>query len=283
MCKEAKMKKRYSKHIKLVFFLIPLINFFFFIGCAAHKPSILELTPEINQKLVKKIRKSVISNENKIRSLKTNADIKVKSPMLRIPVKFNGILRYKRPNALRMVANKFSHTIFDMTYNNNQLSFYVPQEGKVFLGTFDQSTNIEVTGITFKPYDIVNIFNFNEQFKDMEFFLEPGQESWIMHVYDPSHNSKRLFADLYINKNNNITKYELFGYNGKPKTSITLDKFKELEGCNVPHKIVFKWPQNNSSLAFTFSDLIINQELSDNMFKFYVPENTEIIPIGSWY
>lgn len=277
------MKTVYFKYSKLAFFLISLINFIFFTGCAAHKPSVLELTPEINQQLVKKIRKSIISNENKIRSLKTNADIKVRSSFLRIPVKFNGILRYKRPNALRMVANKFSYTIFDMTYNSSQLSFYVPQERKIFLGAFDESTNIEVAGLTFKPYDIVNIFNFNEQFKDMEFSLEPYQESWIMHVYDTNHDSKRLFANLYISEENNITEYELFDYNGKPKTSINLDKFKELEGCNIPHKIEFKWPQNDTSFALTFSNLTVNQDLPDNMFNFYVPENTEIIPIGSWY
>lgn len=273
---------RRSKYLKLIFLVISLINFRFFIGCATHKPSVLERTPEIDQKLVKKIHKSTISNEKKFISIKTNADIKVKSPLLRTSVKFNGILRYKRPDSLRMVASKLSHTIFDMTYNGHQLSFYVPQEKEVFLGAFDENTKIEIAGLTFKPYDIVNIFNFNEQFKDMGFLLEPYSESWIMHIYDSNHDPKRLLADLYINKNIIITKYKLFDYNGLPKTVITLDKFQDIEGCLIPHKIEINWPQNNTSIAFTFRDMVINHELPEKMFNFRVPENTKIIPLGSY-
>lgn len=277
------MIQEYIKHTKLPFLLISLINIIFFIGCAAQKPSIVEPTLDINQKLANEIRGSILSNENKLHSLKANAVIKVKSPDFRVPIKLKGILRYKRPDALRLVASKFTFTIFDMTYKSDHLSFYVPQERKVFLGSFDKSTWIEVTGLTFKPYDVFNIFNFNELFRDMEYNIEPYKELWKMHIYDNNHSPRHLLADLYINKNNDVTRYDLFDRNGKPNTLVTLDEFKELNGYNFPQKIKIKWPQNKTSLSLTFLNPKVNQELSDKMFNFSMPENAEIVTISNLY
>ncbi|MGR3317208.1 MAG: LolA family protein [Candidatus Anammoxibacter sp.] len=259
------------------------VNFLFFTGCASHKRSLLRPIPVTDQEVVKRIRDTIISNENNILSIKAHADIKIRSSALRVPIKFNGILRYKRPNALRLIANKFSYTIFDMTYNTNQLSFYVPTERKVFLGTFDKTTKIDVTGITFKPYDIVNIFNFSDMLNNAELYLEQDRESLIMHVYDPDYKPKRLLAYIYINKMNNISMYQIFDATGELMTVVTFDKYRKIEGCNVPHRVEIKWVQDKTSIVFIFDNLSVNQELSDKMFNITLPENTEIVPIGNLY
>lgn len=279
----SKMKSTCMNYIKPVFKLIFFINLVLYLGCAAHKPSVIEKVPEADQKLARKIRGSILSNDDKLRTLKTNAVIKVKSPDFRVPVKLRGILRFRRPNTLRLVASKFTFTIFDMIYNSNQLSFYVPQERKVFLGFFDASTEIQVTGLTFKPYDVLNIFNFKELFQDNEYYLETDKELWIMHIYDQNHNPKHLLADLYINKYYNVIGYDLFDDKGKTKTSVSLDEFAELDSCHIPHKIMIKWPQNKTSLALSFSNPVINQILPDEMFAFQAPQNASIIPIASMY
>ena len=265
---------------KLLFKLIFFITIILYVGCAAHKPLVIEKLPVADQKLARKIRGSILSNDDKLRSLKANAVIKVKSPDFRVPVKLKGILRFKRPDTLRLVASKFTFTIFDMIYNSNQLSFYVPQERKVFLGLFDASTEIEVTGLTFKPYDVLNIFNFKELFKDNEYNIETNDESWIMYIFSQNYNPKNLLAELHINKFNNVVGYELFDNKGKTRTSVSLDEFIELDSCHIPQKIKIKWPQSKTSLALSLKTPEINQKLPDEMFVFPVPENASIVPIA---
>ena len=281
--KKGDLRGLFQKAKFIPFLLVSLIGFVFVTGCALHKRSFLKPIPITDQEVIKRVRDTIISNENSIRSIKAHADIKIRSSKLRVPIKFSGILRYKRPNVLRLIASKFSYTIFDLTYNTNQLSFHVPTERKVFLGTVDKMTKIEVAGIVFKPYDIVNIFNFSDMLKNSELHLEQDRESWIMRVYDADYKPKRLLAHIYINKMNNITMYELFDTAGKLMTLVTFGKYREIEGCNVPHRVEIKWLQNKTSIVFIFDNLSVNQELSDKMFNVTLPENTEIVPIGDLY
>ncbi|MGR3219627.1 MAG: LolA family protein [Candidatus Anammoxibacter sp.] len=277
------MLKIYIKYLNKTFLLISLTGFLLVAaGCALKQP-LLKPIPITDQEVVKRIRDTIISNENNIRSIKAHADIKIRSSMLKLPIKFKGVLRYKRPNVLRLIANKFSYTIFDLTRHANQLSFYVPTERKAFVGTFDKMTKIDVAGIAFKPYDIVNIFNFTDMLKDAALYIEKDHESWIMHVYDSDYKPERLLAYIYINKMNNITMHKLFDSTGKLMTLVTFDKYREIEGCNVPHKVEIKWVQDKTSIAFIFDNLSVNEELPDKMFNVTLPENTKIEPIGDLY
>ena len=275
------MKTKTEKSIKLLFLAIPLAGFFIISGCASHKASKIDpRADEINKQFMEEIQDSIISNEKKITSIMTNANMKLKSPMFRVPVKFKGVLRYNKPNSIRLVASKFSYTIFDMIYNNTQLNLYVPQEGSVYSGTIDRDTKIKITGLTIRPYDIVNIFNFEEQLKDKHITIEQDNEEWVVHVYNPNEEPKRLLSSIYIDHNKNVTKHELMDKKGKRDTLITFKDYKEIDGCRIPHEIKIKWPYSSTYIIFAFKDLKVNEELASQMFDFNQPNGATIVPIS---
>lgn len=283
-------KKVYSRptlfrHSSSAFGLLMIV---IFSGCASHMESIVEPKKErIGDRLASEIHTAVFSNDAKYTSIKTNVDIRVRSPLLRRSVKLKGVLRFQRPDSLRLVTNKFSFTIFDMTYKDGRLLFHVPQEGKLFSGRIYEDTTVNVTGLTFRPFDLVNIFSFTDLLEDMEFYLEQANDMLVMHVYDGYDkpdgglNTSNLLADLYINNSNDVTMYNIFDGNGRAETSVTLDNFKELNGCRIPQKVLIEWPAIDTSLALTLNNTTLNQMLPDQMFDFRIPDNTEVIPLES--
>ena len=275
------MKTKIAKKLRLLLLAIPLVSFFIISGCASHRASKIDPgAQEINKQFMEEMQEAIISNEKKITSIMTNANIKLKSPMFRVPVKFKGVLRYNKPNSIRLVASKFSYTIFDMIYNNTQLNLYVPQDGSVYSGSIDRNTKIKITGLTIRPYDIVNIFNFEEQLKDKDITIEQDKEEWIVHVYDPNEEPKRLLSNIYIDHNKNVTKHELMDKKGKRDTLITFKDYKEIDGCRIPHEIKIKWPYSSTYLIFAFNDLKVNEVLSAQMFDFNQPNGSSIVPIS---
>ena len=275
------MKTNITKNIRLLFLAVPLISFSIISGCASHKTSkIVPSAQEINLKFIEEMQNAIISNEKKITSIKTNANIKLKSPMFRVPVKFKGVLRYNQPNSIRLVASKYSYTLFDMVYNNTKLFLYIPQDRSVFSGPIDRSTKIKITDLTIRPYDIVNIFNFEEHLKDKDITIKQDKDEWVVHVYDPHDNPKRLLSTIYIDNNKNVTKHKLMDKKGKTDTLITFNDYKEIDGCRIPHGIKIKWPYSSTYLIFAFNDLVVNEELSAQMFDFNQPDGTTIVPIS---
>ncbi len=275
------MKTNITKKTRLLFLVVPLVSFSIISGCASHKTSkIIPASPETNLSLIDEMQNAIISNEKKITSIKTNAIIKLKSPMTRVPVKFKGVLRYNQPNSIRLVASKYSYTLFDMLYNNTQFTLYIPQDRSVFFGSIDRHTKIKITDLTIRPYDIVNIFNFEEHLKDKDITIKQDKEEWIVNVYDPHNSPKRLLSTIYIDSNKNVTKHELMDKKGKRDTLITFDDYKEIDGCRIPHGIKIKWPYSSTYLIFAFNDLEVNEELSTQMFDFNQPEGTTIVPIS---
>jgi len=275
------MKTNSTKKIRLLFLVVPLISFSIISGCASHKTSkIVPAAPKTNLMLIDEMQNAIISNERKITSIKTNAIIKLKSPMTRVPVKFKGVLRYNQPNSIRLVASKYSYTLFDMVYNNTQFTLYIPQDRSVFSGSIDRHTKIKITDLTIRPYDIVNIFNFEEHLKDKDITIKQDKEEWIVHVYDPNNSPKRLLSTIYIDSNKNVTKHELMDKKGKRDTLITFNDYKEIDGCRIPHGIKIKWPYSSTYLIFAFNDLVVNEELSSEMFDFNQPGGTTIVPIS---
>ncbi len=252
-------------------------------GCATHTPkstsAILKVTPE----LAKEIHDTIVLNESKIRTLKAKTSIKVKSQLLRVPTKLSGILMFKWPDSMRLITNKLVFTIFDMTYAGNQVWFNVPSERKVYTGLYNDKTVVSGFGISFKPYDVITIFNFNELFKKNEFYFDVDQDSWVMHIIDSDSKENSLLANLYIDPNYNVRKYEMLDYNGNITTSILFDNHIDLDGCKVPQSVNIIWPKEKSSFQLLFKDFTVNKDLPDSVFQFSMPENSDMIPIGSFY
>lgn len=263
-------------------FVIVYIVLACFIGCATRVPKNYGPLPEINEELANNIRDTILLNESKLLTLKAKASIQVKSKMFKSSARLSGVLRFKRPNSLRLITSKLTFTIFDMIYVGNQIWFNVPSEERVYAGFFDENTLVEGFGVSFKPFDVINVFNLNELFDQNEFKLEVHQDSLVMHIVSQSHPDI-LLANLYINRDYTVRKYDMFDSNGKLISSITFKDYIELEDCNVPQIFVIKWPREQSSFTLEFKDLDVNKELSDKIFHFSMPKDYEIVPIGNWF
>lgn len=270
----------YKQHLKLTPLLISIISILYFTGCASHMTVTQKELPEPNYLLAHEIKTSLLENESKIRTIKGNAAIEAKCASMQSAFRLNSIIRFKRPDIMRMITNKLSFTIFDLTFNGKNLWFYVPSEKKVFTGAIDETTKINRFGLSFKPYDIFNIFfNYNGLFKDNDFFLETDNGLLVMRIVDPLKGSKHLLANLYIDQSYNVLKYEMFDDNKSVKTLITFKYYTELEGCKLPKVIEIMWPQDNAFLNLTFRSFTVNQTLSDEIFKFSLPDHTEVVPL----
>lgn len=264
----------YKKSVTL--FLLLLI-----LGCAGQKP-MTRPSEAIREISVKKLQDAIILNTSKIQTLKSKIIIQISSPNSPHPVRLNGIFRLKQPNMMRMVASRLTFTIFDMIYNGSQFWFYIPQEEKVYSGIFNDNAIINVLGMLFKPHDIINIFNYKGLFEEKVASMGIEERHWVIHIMEKQY-SGRLFCNIYIEKNNiNVTRCEFFDNDGHLKTLISLDNYLTVDGCNVPRMIKVEWLPVKTAIVLNLDGLEVNQELSNNIFDFSIPERSTVVPINIW-
>lgn len=248
------------------------------LGCASQKPMTRssELVRTIS---VKGLQDAIILNTSKIQTLKSKITIQISSPNLPHPVRLNGILRFKRPNMVRLVASKLTFTMFDMIYNGSRFWFYIPQEDKVYSGIFNDNAIINVLGALFKPHDIINIFNYKGLFEEKVASLATGERHWVIHIMGKL-SQRHLFCNIYIEKDNlNVTRCEFFDNDVNLQTLISMDNYLAINGCNVPRMIKIEWLPIKSAIVLNLDGVEVNQELSDIIFDFSIPERSEIVPI----
>lgn len=254
-----------------------------FAGCATQISKAPGKLPKINDELAKEIHNALLYNEEKIKTIKAKASVKIKSPMLRTPTRFNAILRFKQQSSMRLIASKLTFTVFDMIYVGNQIWFNVPTEKRIYAGFFDKNTVVDGFGVSFKPYDVINIFNFNQLLKDKEYSFGMQKDLWVMHVMESKKNPNSLLANIYIDQHYNVRKYEIFDDNGGVMTLFKFDDYVKMDECNVPQIIEIEWPTKKSAFILTFKDISLNRKLSDDIFQFSMPHDFEVVPIGNWY
>ncbi len=272
--------KNYTRIIAALFLIIIAG---WFTGCDATKHAIIDPLPKVTPELVTEARNALLANESKIRTIKARVVIKVRNPAFRTSTKLNSILRFKRPDVMRMIVSKLTFTIFDMTHADNQIWLYVPQENRVYAGYFDKTMSVGGMGITFKPYDLVNIFNYNNIFKDKTLYMEQDDDNWVIRIIDTEVEPARHLANLYFDRGYLMLKYELIADTGELGTIFKFSDYQEFADCSFPQTIEIDWPQDKTTFQLDFRELSVNHELPDKIFDFNKPLNSEIIPIGGIY
>lgn len=193
----------------------------------------------------------------------------------------------------------FSSSINLAKKDSASFTFYGPfgiQAGKLYINTekfkmYNMFKNELITGTPSKE-NLNKVAQINLNYSDLFHFLRseiPGniEKYYIVDDYKNEKNylfknaSEKTFVEfILIDKTTgNIQQYQQKNAQGEMLLNAFFDEYKEINKKQFAQKITIKFPLNNSSVIFQFSDFELVQKF-ENSFDFQTPSSVEKIDLN---
>lgn len=273
----------------LILLSIPLILHLSF-GCASQRTRIHfehELLNKSDVEISKikdlsflQVKESIVSNGLNFTSLKAKADITIISPEINGTFRCKGVLRFQKPDKIRVIGSKLARTVFDMLSDGENYWFYLPNQRAVYTGKSNMMHRTDDGAYIF-PDDIAALLNYDMLFEGRSAFMEIWPTSWLIHVFDEKDEEFIPYSRLKVDRiNGNVTELAIFNAESFLKVNAVYGDYTEIDGQAIPKVIQINWPETNTTLILILQNLSINETLKPKIFQFKKPRKADIIKIN---
>jgi len=256
-------------------YLISFCGVVFFLFMACVRPSTVISPPALPKATKEKIIAALKKNSLNFSSLKSLVKIKVEYPEGRKVKKqsFDGALLCRGSGAFRLQAfGFFGRTLFDLLYKSNEITLYIPSSSTAYQG-------IPYRLMSFNETDIFSIIrkgliNMGENYDEATFhFQEDVYSPWIG-------NGKQNYFLLKVNPRTLLVDKKIIFQSGKTVAEITYQKYRKFEDELFPTRIKIYFSAQQTTIEFLFDSVVVNEELSDNLFILSLPADIKRLPLS---
>lgn len=267
------MKRRITNR----WYILPLslISLFLLFGCETVIQGVRPYQPfpdeilEFPENLVNQLRE----REGLLENLKTIAHLTLNTPDKNLSTKEVFII--KRDLALRVeTINFFGHPTMYLVSNNKDLLVYFPFEGK-FLRTEATRKNLyKWTGVNLNFSQIIKILSgiapLSMDTKRIRGIYKSAEKKYILQIYN---NEENILEEIWIEADRLIpTRSLLFSPEGDVLLDVKYHHFKKVQDYLLPFSIKIILPKENTDIKIVYKKVYINQELSEDIFRLFIPK-----------
>ncbi len=276
-------------HFKLLTLSIPLI-FLLSFGCASQRTKVHfehELLNKSDVEIDKikdlsflQVKENIVSNGLKFTSLKAKADITIISPEINGTFRCKGVLRFQKPDKIRVIGSKLARTVFDMLSDGENYWFYLPNQKAVYTGKSNLIRKAD-SGAYIFPDDIAALLNYDMLFEGRSAFMEIWPASWLIHIFDEKDEGFIPYSRLTVDRiDGNVTELALFNAESFVKVNAVYGDYTEIDGRAIPKAVQINWPETDTTLILILHNLSIDKPLKPEIFHFKKPKKADIIKIN---
>ncbi len=260
------------------------------IGCATQKTR-----PYIDDKLLDKpvidlskvqtlsfaeVIETICTERSGFNTLKAKADITITSPEIKGEFRCKGVVRFQKPGKLRVIGSKLARTAFDMISDGDDYWFYLPNEKVVYTGKCNIVKKRD-SSMHISPDDVAALLEYDKLFEGRSAYMETWPTYWLVHVLDSIGDTVVPYSRLKVDRvDNTVTELTLFKANSFIKTQAAFSNYAEINGQYIPVAIHIHWPDTNTTLNLNMNNLVVNEPLKPEIFKFKKPKRADLIVIN---
>ncbi len=263
--------------------IVPLI----LVGCATQKAG-----PYIGDKLIDKqgidlskiqtltfpqVKEIIVSEGLGFTSLKAKAGITLTSPEINGEIRCKGVVRFQKPGRIRVIGSKLASTVFDMLSDGENYWFHLPKEKVVYKGKCNVTRKKNTNAYIF-PDDIAALLEYDRLFKDKHSYMETWPTFWLVHILE---QGLVPFGRVSVDRiDNTVTELTMFKPDSSVRVQAKFHDYAEINGQSVPKAIQIQWPDTNTTLTLNLNNIIVNEPLKPEIFRFKKPKRAEIVEIN---
>jgi hypothetical protein len=186
---------------------------------------------------------------------------------------FEGALLYKKSGEFRFQGFGFlGRTLFDLLYKPNELVLYIPSSSVAYEGVPGPLEN-------FRDADVFSIARkiitgIGETYDQATFHF--SQDVYSPHV---NNNTGNLLL-FRINPHNLLIDKKIILQNGRTAAEIDYKKYERFGQKFFPTLVTVHLPAQQTTIAFDFEDLKVDQVLPDNLFTLSLPSHVKRLPLS---
>ena len=267
--------------------LIIVIALLIPVGCATQKTR-----PYIDDKLIDKqgidlskvqtftlpqVKEIIVSESLGFTSLKAKASIILTSPGINGEFRCKGVVRFQKPGKIRVIGSKLARTVFNMLSDGENYWFYLPTEKVVYKGKCNVIRKTNTNAYVF-PDDIAALLEYDRLFEARHSYMETWPTFWLVHILEQEFVPYgRLSVDRI---DNTVTELTMFKPDSSVRVQATFSDYAEINGQSIPKAIQIHWPDTNTTLTLNLNNIIVNEPLKPEIFRFKKPKRAEIVEIN---
>jgi outer membrane lipoprotein-sorting protein len=267
-----------------------LIALLFPVGCATQKAR-----PYIGDKQLDKpgidlskvqtltfpqVKEIIVSESLNFTSLKAKAGITLTGPGINGEFRCKGVVRFQKPGKIRVIGSKLARTVFDMLSDGENYWFYLPKEKVVYKGKCNVTRKTNTNAYIF-PDDIAALLEYDRLFEGRHSYMETWPAFWLVHILEQRSEEFVSYSRLSVNRiDNTVTELTMFKPDSFVRVQAAFSDYVEINGQSVPEAVQIHWPDTNSTLTLNLNNIIINEPLKPEIFRFKKPKRAEIIEIN---
>ncbi len=264
----------------LIILLIP-------VGCATQKAR-----PYIGDKLLDKpdidlskiqtltfpqVKEILVSESLSFTSLKAKAGITLTSPEINGEFRCKGVVRFQKPGRIRVIGSKLASTVFDMLSDGENYWFHLPKEKVVYKGKSNVTRKKNTNAYVF-PDDIAALLEYDRLFENRHSYMETWPTFWLVHILE---QGLVPYGRVSVDRiDNTVTELTMFKPDSSVRVQATFHDYEEINGQSISKAIQIQWPDTNTTLTLNLNNIIINEPLKPEIFRFKKPKRAEIVEIN---
>jgi len=195
----------------------------------------------------------------------------------------SGVLAMAKPEKLRMRGSRaMLPTLFDLLYDGNQLTLFVPRDKTVYRATRDAGrVRRGLTGVSF----FTDIFLGDGEERGSLHFLETSTSRYTVYSVAPLKGNARLLKKVYFERENlSPVRYQYFDEEGALACDLRCSDFFVPAGGGeaIPREITVEAPPGESKIVLTLTDVRLNSHLNPELFTFTMPADTRVRPLEEY-
>ena len=260
------------------------------VGCATQKTR-----PYIGDKLLDKqgidlskvqtltflqVKEIIVSEGLNFTSLKAKAGITLTSSGINGEFRCKGVVRFQRPGKVRVIGSKLARTVFDMISDGEDYWFYLPKEKVVYKGKCNVTRKTNTNAYIF-PDDIAALLEYDRLFESRHSYMETWPAYWLVHILEQRSKEFVPYGRVSVDRiDNTVTELTMFKLDSSVRVQAKFHDYAEINGQSISKAIQIHWPDTNTTLTLNLNNIIINEPLKPEIFRFKKPKRAEIVKIN---
>jgi len=257
------------------------------VGCATQKAR-----PYIGDKLLDKpdidlskvqtltlpqVKEIIVSECLNFTSLKAKTGITLTSPEINGEFRCKGVVRFQKPGRIRVIGSKLASTVFDMLSDGETYWFHLPKEKVVYKGKCNVTRRKNTNACIF-PDDIAALLEYDRLFEDKHSYMETWPTFWLVHILE---QGLVPYSRVSVDRiDNTVTELTMFKPDSSVRVQAKFHDYSEINGQSISKAIQIHWPDTNTTLTLNLNNIIINEPLKPEIFRFKKPKKAEIVEIN---
>lgn len=211
-----------------------------------------------------------------VRDLKGVAEFSINAPDKDFSASQAALI--KKPGMFRLeTLSYFGNPVFYIVADGRNLNLFDPKERKLYIAEATEGNNFKIFGLRQSFDDLVTILlggvplSIESDRVEMRYFAR--QDQYLLDLTSKNgYNQKVWFAGSTLN----ILKSELRNGVGQVELKAEFTDFEDYGNFSFPSKIELSLPTDKARLKVNYSELKINEGLSDELFKLKLPNDLDV-------